>query len=388
MSNKTKIEEKKKDIGDILMNNRQCILEYHETNEYALSRKMTQDFCVDDRTSALNDVMFKTMFLNTSRINLTRYLLYSALDLNLTYDFICKHVDFYKNIVDSEHVNNKKEMQDLVMKLDDGNLIGIELNNYNYLERNLDYASRVAASRVTEGTKYKFNAVLLINLNNFSYTEVDKTKETFYIQNDEGLLYAKRSFVEIYLPKIYQKWYNGGKESLSEKEKILLCMFTSSKSLAQELAEGDEILMEYNRELEKAGSDIEIITSYDRLEAERLGGIEQTRINTAKEMAEQGFTLDQISNVTKFSFEELEKIGVEPKPEKITAYDRREADRFEGREEGFEEGLEKGIQQGTEQNRIEIAKRMLQKGMPLDEVHSFIPEISFEDLEKIKKDML
>ncbi len=392
-----KKEKSKDELKNILMDNRESLLDYHKSKNYVLERKRTREFLEGDRLSPLNDVMFKTMFQNTSRKKFACYLLYAALDIGLSYEFIYRHVDFYKNVVDSNHVNDKKEIGDLVMKLDDGSIVGIELNNFNYIERNLDYASRIAASNVSVGEAYKFNTVLLINLNNYSFEKYNKQRDTFYIQNDEKILYAKRSFVEIYLPKINEKWYNGGKASMSKKEQILLCMFTSSKEIANELAEGDEILMEFNKEVESAGSNVEIITAYDRMEAERLvgheqgydegreegreEGIEQTRIKTAKDMAEQGYTLEQISKLTNFSFEELEKMEIKPKLEKLTAYDRMEAERLVGHEQGYDEGREEGREEGIKQRNIEIAKEMLKEKFSIDQIH----QITKLPIDKIKE---
>jgi len=338
--NKNQNKENKNNLENVLMDNRESLLDYQKTKKYVLERKRTKEFSEDDRMSPLNDVMFKTMFQNTSRKKFACYLLYAALDVGLSYEFICEHVDFYKNVVDSVHVSDKKEIEDLVMKLDDNNLVGIELNNFNCIERNLDYASRIAASDVSIGEEYIFNTVLLININNYSFDKYNKRRDTFYIQNDEKLLYAKRSFVEIYLPKINEKWYNEGKESLSEKERILLCMFTGSKTQAQKLAEGDEILMEYNEEVEKAGSDVEIIRAYDKSEAARFEGHE--------EGYDEGF----------------------------------EEGREEGLEKGREEGLKKGREEGAEQRNIEIAKEMNKQGYTLEQINN-ITKLPIEQIKEL-----
>ncbi len=166
---------------------------------------------------------------------------------------------------------------------------------------------------------------------------------------------------------------------MSEKERILLCMFTSSKKLARELAEGDEILMAYNEEVERAGSNVEIITSYDRMEAERLGGIElgieqgteQNRIKTAKEMAEQGCTIEQISNVTKFSFEELKEMGVEPKLENINCNPI---------------DSELSVDDIIEKSRIEIATNLLKSGSTIEYVYENT-KVPIKELEKIKSEL-
>ncbi len=132
-------------------------------------------------------------------------------------------------------------------------------------------------------------------------------------------------------------------------------MFTSSKKQARELAEGDEILMEYNEEVEKAGSNVEIITAYDRREAARFEGHEEGFDEGYEEGREEGY-------------EEGREEG-------------RKKGRAEGRKEGREEGRKEGLKQGTEQRSIEIAKEMLKENYSLDQIH----QITKLPIDKIKE---
>ncbi len=109
-------------------------------------------------------------------------------------------------------------------------------------------------------------------------TEINK-KQVKKLDNKENTLNPEQIIVDIYLPKIIEKYLNGGKECLTKKEQILLCMFTSSKRIANELAEGDEILMEFNKEVERLENDAEFVEAYNRAEERSVCNMDETQFN-------------------------------------------------------------------------------------------------------------
>ena len=62
---------------------------------------------------------------------------------------------------------------------------------------------------------------------------------------------------------------------------------------------------------------------------------------------------------------------------------RREAYR-EGLAEGIEQGIEKGIEQGAEKTKIETAKNMIQKNIPLETIAE-CTELPLEKVQELAK---
>ena len=54
------------------------------------------------------------------------------------------------------------------------------------------------------------------------------------------------------------------------------------------------------------------------------------------------------------------------------------------REEGIEEGRTKGIEEGKKENKQEVAKKLLKRGMTIEEVAE-ISELEKEEIEKLMK---
>ena len=56
--------------------------------------------------------------------------------------------------------------------------------------------------------------------------------------------------------------------------------------------------------------------------------------------------------------------------------------REQGLQQGLEQGLEKGLQQGIKQSKIEIAKKSLEKNLPLETI-SEITGLSIKEIQEI-----
>ena len=54
----------------------------------------------------------------------------------------------------------------------------------------------------------------------------------------------------------------------------------------------------------------------------------------------------------------------------------------EGREQGKEEGLQQGLEQGIKQSKIEIAKKSLEKNLPLETI-SEITGLSIKEIQEL-----
>ena len=64
----------------------------------------------------------------------------------------------------------------------------------------------------------------------------------------------------------------------------------------------------------------------------------------------------------------------------------RETGREEGREEGRKEGKEEGRAEGVKQNRFDIAKRMLEKGIDIETI-SELTGLTAEEVSILRKEL-
>ena len=166
---------------------------------------------------------------------------------------------------------------------------------------------------MASGKEYDYETVIQININNFTFEGNSKIKEEYSLRNEEGeKLTEKLKFIHIYLPNIRKKCYN--KEKLNVLERLLLA-FNEEENLS-DITKGDRIMEEYVKESIKASQDEEVIGLYDKeLHLEKL------RLSELKEAREKGIE--------------------------------------QGIEKGIEQGIEKGIEQGIEEEKLEIAKELL-----------------------------
>ena len=169
---------------------------------------------------------------------------------------------------------------------------------------------------MVSGKEYDYETVIQININNFTFEGNSKIKEEYSLRNEEGeKLTEKLKFIHIYLPNIRKKCYN--KEKLNVLERLLLA-FNEEENLS-DITKGDRIMEEYVKESIKASQDEEVIGLYDKelhLEKLRLSelkearekGIEQEKIEIAKNMLSKNIDISVISECTGLAKEEIEEL--------------------------------------------------------------------------------
>ena len=292
--------------------------EMSRKNSYKL--KKIEELKKGERIPIVSDTMFHVMLNNSSRKQYSAYLI--ALVLNLDYEKVYDSLIFVNNKLDREKYKDSGKTVDFVCRLN-GKIIGIELNNNSSkasLERNISYAADLYKSKMVSGKEYDYETVIQININNFTFEGNSKIKEEYSLRNEEGeKLTEKLKFIHIYLPNIRKKCYN--KEKLNVLERLLLA-FNEEENLS-DITKGDRIMEEYVKESIKASMDEEVIGLYDKeLHLEKL------RLSELKEAREKGIE--------------------------------------QGIEKGIEQGIEKGIEQGIEEEKLEIAKELLNNNVQVD----------------------
>ena len=285
--------------------------EMSRKNSYKL--KKIEELKKGERIPIVSDTMFHVMLNNSSRKQYSAYLI--ALVLNLDYEKVYDSLIFVNNKLDREKYKDSSKTVDFVCRLN-GKIIGIELNNNSSkasLERNISYAADLYKSKMVSGKEYDYETVIQININNFTFEGNSKIMEEYSLRNEEGeKLTEKLKFIHIYLPNIRKKCYN--KEKLNVLERLLLA-FNEEENLS-DITKGDRIMEEYVKESIKASQDEEVIGLYDKelhleklrlseLEEAREQGIEQEKIEIAKNMLKENFEISMISKITNLTEEEI-----------------------------------------------------------------------------------
>ena len=279
-----------------------------------------------EKASIVSNTMFKTMFQNKNRIKYSAKLLSYILDIS--YEELLKSIRLYKNDIDKEYNSDKTQSCDYVAEIK-GSYVNIEVNNNSSIEtmeRNIQYLNTMYAKNIEKGSEYEYQQVIQINLNNFSFRGKEKEIEIYGIKNEEGEVLTRNiTYIQIYIPKIRERWYTYGKEKLNEFERCILALAEPNIELAKDIIIGDEIMEKYVDE----------------------------SINVCKEK----------------NFGE--------------SYDKEWALKDEYRREGIAEGKEIGIEQGIEQATIEIAKKFLTSGID-EKIISENTGLPIEEIEKLK----
>ena len=288
--------------------------EMSRKNSYEL--KESKELKKGERIPIVSDTMFHVMLNNSSRKQYSAYLI--ALVLNLDYEKVYDSLIFVNNKLDREKYKDSSKTVDFVCRLN-GKIIGIELNNNSSkasLERNISYAADLYKSKMVSGEKYNYETVIQININNFTFEGNSKIMEEYSLRNEEGeKLTEKLKFIHIYLPNIRKKCYN--KEKLNVLERLLLA-FNEEENLS-DITKGDRIMEEYVKDAKEASIKNEVIGLYDKelhLEKLRLSelneareqGIEQEKIEIAKNMLNSELDISVISECTGLSKEEIESL--------------------------------------------------------------------------------
>ena len=291
-----------------------------------------EDLKEGDKLPIYSDTFFHAMFSNTNRLKyLCKFLSYFFEDV--TCEELEKVTTLVKNEEDKTNDNDKARRVDLLAQVGDMK-INLEVNNCatkETMERNLEYLCRLYGEQVTSGKSEEHAFCIQFNLNNFAPTN-GRDFEICCIRTEEGrLAFEKFIIVQIYLPaleKKYKKLYNRDINKLTEKERFLLMLMTTNEKESKRLCvKGDKIMEEYQTEAKEVSHNKAVLNKYSKEWEDEQRAKEREYI-----------------------------------------------------------GEERGYAKGIEQSRKEIAKKMLEKNMDIEDIVE-ISSLSKEEVEEIKKDL-
>ena len=312
-----------------------------------------------------NDYVFKRIFSYEGNEDVLIDLLEAILKIKIR-KIVLKNPEMI-----SERESGKKFILDIKAELDDGTIVDIEMqtsDEKNIEERSTTYSGRMISEQLQAGDKYtKLNKVIFIVILNFEYYKrnsyyhivrprFDEIEEEYfvdmgYVKQDEiATKYIEMHYIE--LPKYFKK-----NPAIKTKLDEWLWLFSGDE-------EKMEMVKRKNNKVKKAMNTLERI-SLDPKERQMYEDIKTEEF------------LQRVSenNIRK----ESEKIGFSKG---------HDAGRKEGEKIGFSKGQDVGRAEGEDigkrKKEIEIAKKMLDKNIKIEEIME-ITELTKEEIEKIKK---
>ena len=241
-------------------------------------------------------------------------------------------------------LDEKLSILDIKAQINEDTIIDIEMqvtNKYNIGERSSLYLSKLVAGQLSASQEYKkLKKAISINILNFNYFETntyhnvahmkfEETREDKYVdmgyEREQQIATPKLEMHFIELPKFIKK--NGETNTKLEKWLWLL----AGKEEKIKMAEKEDF------ELSKA-----------------------------------------IEELKRMNLTETEEEVYEARQKAIWDYN---SQMLAAKEDGFEKGKEEGLKVG----KISIVKKLLKKGMTIEEI-SEITEIAKEEIEEIKKE--
>ena len=218
-------------------------------------------------------------------------------------------------------------------------LVNVEVNsvrNRKNERKNNMYICHLVLRQTRNAKDYskKFKKVYQINLNTYSVTNDDR----FIVRSrllDDKTYEEIHSFFEIYdinLAKILDKDYTIIKKDEKSLEKLLYLLISDDERLIKKVYDGDDFMAKIIREVKNSSDDFDNLLRYNR---------------------------DVI-----FDGNEKE----------------------EAFEDGVERGVKKGYKLGVEQNKIDVAKAMLQESCDVNLICR-VTKLSLNQVEKLKEEL-
>lgn len=283
---------------------------YHARRE---KLKRFKDFTKEDKLSILNDRIFKAMFYEDKRLKIPAKFI--SLFFDITYEEALKQMKLIKSEINANSVEGKVNITDFVTEINE-NIINIEMNRNQTIERNIIYLDKLIDRKNKKGKEMKIpTSSFQINFCDFQLEGHEESIEYYLVRNDKNkILTFNKQYVMIYIQNIWKKYYN--KEELSYRERLILILCATKIKVAKQIAKQDKYLMEVIEEMEELKTNRELTESYDVLLKEREGGreegleegMENKQNEIVKNMYLQGLSIDLIAKCVNTSISKVKKV--------------------------------------------------------------------------------
>lgn len=200
------------------------------------------------------------------------------------------------------------------------------------------YISNIYASNILKGEAYtEVSKIVQINFT-YNLKNDEKTFRIYKVQDDEGNTFVNNLVIYEFNMDAYLKlWYNNNKKGI-EDNKYIIMMGLNHEELKR-LSSKDEIVGEYMEELEKVNKNPEFIEFMSFEEDQRKIRNSQMNEATSKGLAQ-------------------------------------------GLEEGLKQGIEQGTILGKKEAQKQMALKMLNRGLSIDEIID-LTELTKEEIDSL-----
>ena len=290
---------------------------------------------VKEKIPVINDYIFKKIFSKKGNESILKDFLIGVLDIPIEKVETKAEVSLEKQLE-----GNKLGRLDILAILDDNTIVNIEvqiLNKYNFIDRTMYYWSGVYYNELKAGEDYNDSKkTITINIVDYEIFEEGPFHEIARIRRDyhNKVLTEKMEIHFIQIPKFL-------KEKRGTETKLEQWM----QFISQKNEKGVQIAMEENKEIRKANEEYEYLTGDEeerrlaylrdkairdektmlegsKKEGFRIGreegrkegikaGEKNKQIEIAKNMLKKGMEISLISEITKLSIEEIEKLKIQ-----------------------------------------------------------------------------
>lgn len=258
--------------------------------------------------------VFKTILCNEEDTSLLQEFLSRILKKKV------EVIEFLRNELPVTTTEEKMKTVDVLVKVD-GEYVHLEINtNYGrYLHtRNFIYFSTLYCKKVQRGGEYDFETKFLHI--DFTY-QLGLYKEecaNYYIQSNTGEKYLDNiEIIEYNMDRIMNYWYNEDKEKVLEYRHLIMLDLKTND--LRKLSKGDDFVKEFEEKITDLNERETFQSAMTYEEDQKLilntekrisfnEGKEEERQEIAKNLLSLNFPIENISQATGLSIEEIEKL--------------------------------------------------------------------------------
>ena len=266
-----------------------------------------------------------------------------------------EQLDFTDTTLPNLKFNDKKMTTDTLFKFANNTYVNIEVNtslNKSTLIKNIQYIYRLILSQEKIGEELNSVNVIQVNIDLYSRKFMGGIINVYNLKNNlnEGIHPEAFTIIHIGLDKLFENPYN---EDIDDWTRRFLNMLVSiDVKYTEELAGDYEDLKEVAKIMKEYSEDTSNLIYYNKKAMEE--SMRKTDLKFAKEEGiSEGYNEGHAKGIT------------------------------EGFNEGHTKGITEGINQGEIKKSLEIAKKLLEKDMSIEDI-SKITELSKEEILKLQ----
>ncbi len=230
------------------------------------------------------------------------------------------------NLSTEQKISNKKErvkIMDMLFKTANA-YINIEVNTEVrgvITERNFKYVTNVYKEQIRSEKSTERKRVYQINLNYNSKGNVIKYEHFMQDSKNNKKYINNLQIVEINMDYLKKLWYAKDEKVNEYIHVLMLCLEREELELLRKMRKGDEIIMAYEKAMNKMNEDLVINWDYDEdneilieglkndfLEEGIEKGMKKKEIEIVKNMLKINIPIDKIAQVTNLSKMQIQKL--------------------------------------------------------------------------------